>query len=44
MHRSVYVLASLPLLAIGFTLLYFDMRIRKEGFDLQMRTQHQENI
>jgi len=44
MHRSVYALTILPLLAIGFTLLYFDMRIRKEGFDLQMRTQHQENI
>lgn len=44
MLRSVHALASLPLLAIGFTLLYFDMRIRKEGFDLQMRIQHQENI
>lgn len=44
MHRSVHALTTLPLLSIGFTLLYFDMRIRKEGFDLQMRTQHQENI
>ena len=25
-----------PILAIGFTLLYFDQRVRKEGFDIEM--------
>ena len=27
---------SLPILPIGVTLLYFDQRIRKEGFDIEM--------
>ncbi len=27
----------LPIGVIGFTLLYFDLRIRKEGFDIEMR-------
>ena len=26
-----------PIMPIGFTLLYFDQRIRKEGFDIEMR-------
>ncbi len=28
---------TLPIGVIGFTLLYFDLRIRKEGFDIEMR-------
>lgn len=28
---------TLPIYAIGITLLYYDLRIRKEGFDLEMR-------
>ena len=26
-----------PIAIIGYTLLYFDLRIRKEGFDIEMR-------
>jgi len=44
MLRCVVALTILPLLAIGLTRLYFDMRIRKEGFDFQMQTPHRENI
>ena len=40
--RGVAISTILPLFAIGTTLLYFNMRIRKEGFDLQMQTQQQE--
>jgi hypothetical protein len=32
----------LPLSLIAFTLLYYDLRVRKEGFDLQLRTQTYE--
>ena len=28
---------TLPIYAIGITLLYYDLRIRKEGFDIEMR-------
>lgn len=31
---------TLPIYAIGVTLLYFDLRIRKEGFDIEMRVHH----
>ena len=31
---------TLPIYAIGVTLLYFDMRIRKEGFDIEMRVRN----
>ena len=27
---------TVPIMAIGFTLLYFDQRVRKEGFDIEM--------
>lgn len=37
MVRSVAVFTTLPIWAIGPTLLYFDLRIRKEGFDIEMR-------
>jgi hypothetical protein len=41
---SSYVIQILvlPLSLIGFTLLYYDLRVRKEGFDLQLRTQTYE--
>ena len=26
----------MPIMAVGFTLLYVDQRIRKEGFDIEM--------
>jgi hypothetical protein len=29
-----------PLLSCVFTLLYYDLRIRREGFDLQILSQH----
>lgn len=35
--RSVATFTTLPIWAIGPTLLYFDLRIRKEGFDIEMR-------
>ena len=31
---------ALPIYAIGVTLLYFDLRIRKEGFDIEMRARN----
>ena len=31
---------TLPIYAIGVTLLYFDLRIRKEGFDIEMRVRN----
>ena len=31
---------TLPIYAIGITLLYYDLRIRKEGFDLEMRVRN----
>ena len=33
---------TMPIPAIGFTLLYFDRRIRKEGFDIEMRVAKDE--
>ena len=38
-HVIYQLVASLmlPIYPIGFTLLYFDLRIRKEGFDIEMR-------
>lgn len=35
--RSVFTFTTLPIWAIGPTLLYFDLRIRKEGFDIEMQ-------
>lgn len=35
--RSVYTFTTLPIWAIGPTLLYFDLRIRKEGLDIEMQ-------
>lgn len=40
-HTAINTLA-LPILAIGFTLLYFDRRIRKEGFDIEMKVAKDE--
>ena len=37
MVRSVFTFTTLPIWAIGPTLLYFDLRIRKEGFDIEMQ-------
>ncbi|MXV76646.1 hypothetical protein F4Z99_20565 [Candidatus Poribacteria bacterium] len=33
---SISTFSTLPIWGIGFTLLYFDLRIRKEGFDIEM--------
>ncbi len=35
-HTAIEALI-MPITAIGFTLLYFDLRIRKEGFDIEMK-------
>lgn len=35
---------ALPIYAIGVTLLYFDLRIRKEGFDLEMRVRNSQDL
>lgn len=32
-----------PLLEIAFTLIYYDERVRKEGFDLQLMMSNLEN-
>lgn len=37
MVRSVFTFTTLPIWAIGPTLLYFDLRIRKDAFDIEMR-------
>jgi hypothetical protein len=39
-HQFINIVVTsltLPIAIIGFTLLYFDLRIRKEGFDIEMR-------
>jgi len=33
---AVVDIFTMPILPIGITLLYFDQRIRKEGFDIEM--------
>ena len=33
---SISTFSTLPIWGIGFALLYFDLRIRKEGFDIEM--------
>ena len=38
---AIYCL-TLPIGVIGITLVYFDRRIRKEGFDIEMRTTSEE--
>ena len=35
---------TLPIYAIGVTLLYFDLRIRKEGFDLEIRARNTQDL
>ena len=35
---------TLPIYAIGVTLLYFDLRIRKEGFDIEMRVRNSQDL
>ena len=35
LNESVAIVAA-PMFALSITLLYFDLRIRKEGFDLEM--------
>lgn len=34
----------LPFLLIAYTLLYYDIRVRKEGYDLQLMIQEQDNM
>ena len=36
MIAAVIDIFTMPILPIGITLLYFDQRIRKEGFDIEM--------
>ena len=35
---------TFPIYPIGVTLLYFDLRIRKEGFDLEMRARNSQDL
>lgn len=35
---------TLPIYAIGLTLLYFDLRIRKEGFDIEMWVRNSQDL
>ena len=35
---------TLPIYAIGVTLLYFDFRIRKEGFDIEMQVRNSQDL
>ena len=35
---------ALPIYGIGITLLYYDLRIRKEGFDIEMRVRNAESL
>ena len=35
---------TLPIYAIGVTLFYFDLRIRKEGFDIEMRVRNSQDL
>ncbi|RKU23010.1 hypothetical protein C6503_03285 [Candidatus Poribacteria bacterium] len=35
---------TLPIYAIGVTLLYFDLRIRKEGFDIEMQVRNSQDL
>jgi hypothetical protein len=35
LNESVFIVAA-PMFALSITLLYYDLRIRKEGFDLEM--------
>ena len=35
---------TLPIYAIGITLLYFDLRIRKEAFDIEMRIRDSQSL
>ena len=35
---------TLPIYAIGVTLLYFDLRIRQEGFDIEMQVRNSQDL
>lgn len=35
---------TLPIITSGFTLLYFDLRVRKEAFDLELQAKQQQDI
>lgn len=35
---------TLPIYAIGVTILYFDLRIRKEGFDIEMQARNSQDL
>ena len=35
---------TMPIVVIGFALLYFDLRIRKEGLDIEMRVHNSQNL
>ena len=41
---SVAAILTLPILNIGSMLLYFDLRIRKEGFDIEMMVNTRESL
>ena len=44
---SVYLGAeafTLPIYAIGMTLLYYDLRIRKEGFDIEIQVRNSQDL
>ena len=41
---SVATVLTIPILNIGSVLLYFDLRIRKEGFDIEMMVNTRESV
>ena len=41
---SISTFSTLPIWGIGFTLLYLDLRIRKEGFDIEMRARNSQDL
>ncbi len=41
---SIASILTMPILTIGSMLLYFDLRIRKEGFDIEMMVNTRESI
>ena len=38
-RRAILTIIALPLWMAVMTLLYYDLRVRREGFDLQVRTE-----
>ena len=41
---GISTFSTLPIWGIGFALLYFDLRIRKEGFDIEMQARNSQDL